>query len=56
MYTIYKVKKIRIIKFNSDTLTDEIKQKIDKLIIQICEGSNSFRLGAEPRDISIAKV
>lgn len=56
MYTKYEVNGTTIIKFNADILTDKIKEKIDGLIVQICEGSNSFRLSAESRNTGIAKI
>lgn len=56
MYKKYEVNGSTIIKFNSAILTEEIKQKIDELIVQICEGSNSFRLSIESRDTGIAKI
>ena len=54
MYNKYNIRGIPIIELNSDDLTVDIKQKIDDLIIQICEGSKSFRLSSSsPESITV---
>ena len=56
MYEKYQVKNKPILKLNIDSLTDELKNKIDQQIIMICEGIDSFRFSETDLQDSIRTV